>query len=205
MTSGTAARAGRPATGAAPHSAVGLACSGSCAQAYRGGLRPAAAAQTPTLGGRSGGCPETQQHEAWRTGQAWATAARLNQRGRAWWAGRPFWATVQRSAPWRGPAGRFVRTARGVRWGSQVAQVHREGAFVVGARESWTVVASRSRSSIERGIGCFCWCPAAVSGSSFFLPGLLSEETARRGAAVPGEPRCGQPAQVIDGCWKAVL
>src|SRR5215472_1417629 len=61
----------------------------------------------------------------------------------------------RRSAPWRGPAGTFVRTARGVRWGGQVAQVHREGPCVVGARESWTVVAGRS--SIERGIGCLCW------------------------------------------------
>ena len=51
-------------------------------------------------------------------------------------------------------AGEARLTGPGVRWGGQVAQVHREGECVVGARESWTVVASRS--SIERGIGCFC-------------------------------------------------
>src|SRR6266700_5474626 len=33
MTSGTAARTGRPGTGAVPHLAVGLACNGGCAQA----------------------------------------------------------------------------------------------------------------------------------------------------------------------------
>src|SRR5262249_20513101 len=51
---------------------------------------------------------------------------------------------------------------------------------VVGAGESWTVVASRS--SIERGIGCLCWVSCGGLGSSF-LPGLLSQETARRDRA----------------------
>ena len=53
--------------------------------------------------------------------------------------------------------------------GGQVAQVHREGAFIVGARESWTVAASRS--SIDRGIGCFCWVSCGGLGQ-FFSAGV---------------------------------
>jgi len=105
------------------------------------------------------------------------------------------------SAPWRGPAGTFMRTARGARWGGQVAQVHREGALAVGARESWTVVAIRP--SIERGIGCFCWVSRGGFGQFFFCRGCCRRR--RLGVTVPGEPRGGQPAQVIDGRWKAVL
>jgi hypothetical protein len=97
----------------------------------------------------------------------------------------------------RGAAG--SGPAQGV--GGRGARVHREGAFGVGAQESWTVVASRS--SIEPGIGCFCWASCAGLGGSF-RPGLLSGETARRGVAVPGEPRRGRLAQIVDGCWRAV-
>jgi hypothetical protein len=78
----------------------------------------------------------------------------------------------------------------------------RRGCVVVGARGSWTVVAGRS--SIERGIGCFRWVSCDGLGLVPFLPGLVSEGTARRGAAVPSEPRRGRPARVINGCWRAV-
>ena len=83
--------------------------------------------------------------------------------------------------PWRGPAGTFARTARVCAGVPRPARVHRESAFVVGARKSWTVVASRS--SIERGIGCFCWVSCGGFGSFLFCPGLLSQETARRDRA----------------------
>jgi hypothetical protein len=61
---------------------------------------------------------------------------------------------VQAVSPMARPGWHVRAHGPGVRWGGQVAQVHREGAFVMGARESWTVVASRS--SIEGGIGWFC-------------------------------------------------
>jgi hypothetical protein len=100
------------------------------------------------------------------------------------------------------PGGTLVRTGPGGALGGRVGQVHREGAFVVGARGSWTVVGGRS--SIERGMGCFCWVSCGGLGLVLFLPGLLSGDTARRGVAGPGEPTWGRPARVIDGCWRVV-
>jgi hypothetical protein len=59
---------------------------------------------------------------------------RLNQRGWAWWAGRPFWATVQAVGPMARPGWHVRAHGPGVcARGGQVAQARREGAFVVGA------------------------------------------------------------------------
>src|SRR5258705_3251770 len=55
MTCGTAARTGRPGTGAAPHSALGLACSGSCAQAFNHALAPSALPRGVTPADLAGG------------------------------------------------------------------------------------------------------------------------------------------------------
>src|SRR5215469_9258202 len=52
------------------------------------------------------------------------------------------------------------------------------------------------------GLAVSAGCPAAVLGSSVFCQDRCRRR--RLGVAVPASPG-GQPAQVIDECWRAVL
>ena len=66
-------------------------------------------------------------------------------------------------------AGEARLAGPGVRWGGQVRPGAPGGRVCRCARGSWTVAASRS--SIDRGIGCFCWVSCGGLGQ-FFSAGV---------------------------------
>ena len=98
----------------------------------------------------------------------------------------------RRSASRRGAAAMFVRTAWGcaAMAGSARCAVRRVCRRCRSHGRFWlAVLASEVGLAVAGVLRRFWW---------FFCRGCCR----RRGSAVPGEPRYGQPAQVIDGCWR---